>query len=206
MSIELILGGIGTFLGVANLVYWAWWSKRDKVEVVYPAVYAEFLPKGTRVDRPDEFKTFLNYAELSIEVSCELVLTRGEKKLEVKEVEVILDKKTYKSLKKYFQLPFRNRLTLYHVSAYGEKSIPQPIVLEPKITVQFKRALPFNCTDEFEKEYKKMEDGSYPDFIQSLLDELETKYQICWTRYDDKRLCWRFPQKWWQNLGKKLWG
>ena len=205
MSVELILGGAGTLLGLANFIYWAWWSKRDKVAVVNSEVYPEFLPKDTWTNRPDGFKVFLNYAELSVEVSCELVLTRGEK-LEVKEVEVILDKKTCESLKRYFRFPLRNRLQLYHVNACEGEPLLQAIALEAKKALPFKRIIPINCTDEFEKECEKMEGGSCPEFIQPLLDELATKYQIYWTRYDRRRFCWRFPNRWWRNLGKKLWG
>jgi hypothetical protein len=205
MDTATIILGIGVLislvLGVINLL-----ARREKVAVVNSQVYLEFLPKGTSVDGPGGYKISLNYAALSIEASCELVLTRGEKELEVKEVEVILDKKTCENLKRYFRIPLHNRLQLYHINAYEGEPLPQPIVLETKKTLRFKRIIPFDCTDEFETEYEKMEGGSYPEFVQPLLDELETKYHICWTRYDGKRLCWRFPQKWWRNLGKRLWG
>ena len=206
MTVELILGGVGTFLGIANFIYWVWWARREKVAVVYPEVYAEFLPKGTRETTYGGGIVTLSNDVLAIEVKCELVLTSREKGLEVKEVEAILDNKACKNLKKYFRFPLLNRLQLSHINAYEGKPIPQPILLEPKKAVRFKRKIPLNCTDEFEKEHKKTEGSSYPEFIQPFLDELETEYQICWTRYDGKRSCWKFPEKWWRNLGKKIWG
>ena len=207
MSIELILGGIGTLLGVANFAYWAWWAKRDKIAIVNSEVYPEFLHTGSWIDNPDGARIFLhNYAELSMEVSCELVLTCGEKELEVREVEVVLDKKVCESLIRYFFIPRRNRLQLRYINVYEENPVPQPILLVPKKAVRFKREIRLNCTDEFAKDYEKLEGGFCPEFIKALLDELEIKYQICWERYDGKRLCWRFPDRWWRNLGKKLWG
>jgi len=206
MDTATIILGIGVLvslvLGVINLL-----ARREKVEVVNSEVYPEFLPKGTRIDRPSGESVFLhNYAELSMEVSCELVLICGEKELEVKEVEVVLDKKVCESLRRYFHLPLRNRLQLQRVNVYEESLLPHPILLVPKKAVRFRREIYLNCTDEFAKDYEKMEGGSRPDFIQSLLDKLETKYQICWTRYDNKKLCWSFPKKWWRNVGKRLWG
>ncbi len=180
-------------------------SRREKVAIVNPEVYAEFVLKGTRETTYGGILTVKNYI-VSIEARCELVLTNGGKGVEVKEVEVILDKKACKSLRGYFHIPLRNRLQLSHINAYEGKPLPQPIVLESKKTVRFKRKIPLNCTDKFEKEYGKMESGSYPEFIQPLLDKLEAKYHICWTRYDGKKLCWTFPQKWCRNLGKRLWG
>jgi hypothetical protein len=205
MDWQIIILSIGVFislvLGVINLL-----AHREKVAIVNPEVYTEFLPKGTREKTYRGSIVALSNDVLAIEVKCELVLKSGENELEVKEVEAILASKACKNLRKYFHFPLLNRLQLSHINAYEGKPIPQPILLEPKKAVQFKRKIPLNYTDEFEKEHKKTKDNPYPESIQPFLDELETKYQICWTRYDGKRLCWRFPQKWWRNLGKKLWG
>ena len=208
--IALWIGLFITFvLGLVNLLWGpAILTRREKVAIVDHHVYAEFLPKGTWLDRPGGESIFLNYPELSIEASCGLVLTSEDKKLRIREAEVMLDKKAFTSLRRYFQLLFRNRLQLYHANTYEEELSPQPISLElePQKTMWFRRTISINCTDEFGKEYGKMEGGSYLEFVQPLLDELETKYQICWTRYDGKVLCWKFPERWWRNLGKKLWG
>ena len=211
MDIQIIALWIGLFITfVLGLINFLWGpailARRDKVAVVNSEVYPEFLRKGTRERTHGGDIITLVCDVLSIEVTCELVLTRGEKELEVKEVEVILDKRACEGLRRYFCFPLRNRLSLQQVDDYGEELLLPPILLAPKKTVRFKRRIPLDCTDEFEKEYEKMESGSYPGFIRLLLDELETKYQICWTRYDGKRLCWKFPQKWWRNLGKRLWG
>lgn len=207
MSIELVLGGIGTLLGIANFIYWAWWAKRDKVLIVNSEVYPVFIPKGSWVDKSDGSRICLhNCAELSIEASCELVLANGQKEIEVKEVEVVFNQKILEKLREYFVLPFPNKLHLHHLQLYKDEQLPQTIVLEPKKTVPFKREVSFNCTNGFQEEYEKMEDGCRPDYILSILDEIENRYQIRWTRYDGKRLSWRFPDRWYRNLGKKLWG
>ncbi len=120
MDTATIVLGIGVLislvLGVINLL-----ARREKVAVVNSKVYPQFLPKGTWLDRPGGESIYLNYAELSIEAACELVLTSREKELEVKEVEVILDKKACKSLRRYFHIPLRNRLQLSHINAYEGK-------------------------------------------------------------------------------------
>jgi len=196
LAVTFVLGLINFLWGPAIL------ARKEKVAVVNSEVYPQFLPKGSRIDRRDGTSIFLhNHAELSMEVNCELVLTCGEKEL-VREVQVLLDKRTCESLKRYFHLPLRNRLHLEQINAYAE----QPISLVPKKAVRFKSEIYLNCTDEFAKDYEKMEGSFCPEFIQPLLDELETRYQICWTRYDGRRLCWKFPQRWWRNLGKRLWG
>jgi hypothetical protein len=198
LAITFLLGLINFLWGGAIL------ARREKVAIVNPEVDAGFLNKGTRQTTYAGILTLSEHI-VSIEARCELLLTSGEKE-EVKEVEVILNEKACKSLRRYFHIPLRNRFQLTHINAYEGKPLPQPVVLELKKTVQFRREIPLNCTDTFKTEYGKMESGSYPEFIQPFLDRLETEYQICWTRYDGKRLCWNFPNKWWRNLGKKLWG
>ena len=178
------------------------WSRREKVVVVNSEVYAEFLPKGTRVDtKLGMGPLLLKHPALSIETKCDLVLTSGQQETEVKSIEIRLDKKTSKKLKTYFRLPPRNRLDLFESNSNSPKGL-----LQPRKAMQFGAERLFDCTEEFKEEQEKIGSDSHPDFIQPLLDELETKYHICWTRYDGKKLCWKFPEKWWGNLGKKLWG
>ena len=202
MSIELILGGVGTALGIANFVYWSWWAKRDKVEVVAPAVYADFLPRGAQENFPLGDVT-LACAVIAVEASCELVLKSGDQELEVKSVEVFLDKKTCNKLSKYFESNRRSRFCLYPVDDNNKKI---PMLLTPKRSVIFQNKIPIDCTDEFEKEFGNLDFHPCQNMLQPMVDELESKYGICWTRYDDKKVCWRFPNRWWRNLGKKLWG
>ncbi len=206
MSTEMILGAIGTLLGVANFVYWAWLSKREKVAVVIHPGYVGFVHKGEEAIGPGQKLTTVNKHSLHIYVSCALVLTSGETELEVMEVEIQLHKETCEELRKYFQIPTHNRFYLYkyELDSNGYRNLGT--VLQPKKPVDFTEDRLFECTAEFEEEYDKIKNGSHPEFIQPLLDELETKYQICWTRYDGKELCWKFPKKWWRNLGKRLWG
>jgi len=217
MSIEMILGGIGTFLGVANLIYWAWWAKRDKVAVVMHESYANFVPKGREEIGPGDKLIAVDNHSLHIHFSCALVLTSGERELEVMGVETRLHKETCEELKKYFQLPVLNRFRLYRYAAEPKDREPGAI-LQPKKPVDFTEDRLFECTDEFEERcnksgfdlYPETDDyGEYsvpPDFIKPLLEQLSHKFELCWERYDGKELCWRFPQKWWRNLGKKLWG
>jgi len=193
--ISLVLGLINFLWGPAIL------ARREKVTVVNSEVYPEFLSKGARVDtRLGMGPLFIKNPALSIEASCELVLTRGQKEIEVKEVELKFDRVTSDKLKAYFQIPHQNRIYLL-----GEPTKVN-VLLPVKKSVQFSAERLFDCTEEFQTQYDKMGSGSYPEFIQPLLDKLETKYQICWTRYDGQRVCWKFPQKWWRNLGKRLWG
>jgi len=206
MSIEMILGGIGTLLGVANFVYWAWLSKREKVAVVLHTSYVGFVHKGEETIGPGQELITVNKHSLHLNISCALVLTSGETEIEVMEVNIQLNKEACRELRKYFQIPINNRSYVYRYELDPEGYKVRGTVLQPKKPVDFTEDRLFVCTDEFEREYKKMKGGSYPEFIQPLLDKLETEYQICWTRYDDKELCWKFPQKWWRNLGKRLWG
>jgi len=201
IGVTFLLGLFNLFLGGGIL------RRREKVIVRNSEVCAEFLRKGTREMFYGHItRNIITLAcdVISIDASCDLVLTGGEQELEVKEVEVILDKKARKSLERYFRI--RNSIELQQVDYYEGKPLSPPILLVPRKTARFRNKVPFDCTNEFEKEYEKMESGSYPEFVQPLLDKLETKYQICWTRYDYRRLCWRFPQKWWRNPGKRVWG
>lgn len=221
MSIELILGSIGTLLGVANFVYWAWLAKRDKVAIVTHDSWANFVPKGKKEigeGGPKGELITVNNHSLHIYISCALVLTRGETEIEALEVEVKLHKKTCEELKKYFRIPNHNGLILYRYELDTEGYRALSTILQPKKPVDFTEDRLFECTDKFEEKcktlgfnlYPETDDyGEYtvpPDFIKPLLEQLGHKYQICWTRYDGKKVCWHFPDKWWRNLGKKLWG
>lgn len=203
MSIEIILGGIGTALGIANFFYWAWWAKRDKVAVAIHESWANFVPKGDEEIGPGGKLIILNNHFLHIYVSCTLVLTSGEKEIEVRGVEIKLDKVTCEKLKRYFRLPNGNGFPL-HKYAPDPRNGELEAVLQPKKSVDFTEDRLFECTDKFKEEYEKLGSGSSPQFIEPLLEQLGHKYQICWTRYDGKVLCWKFPQTWWRNLGKRL--
>ena len=207
---------VGLWIGLAitfmlGLLNFLWGggilSRRERVLVVDSDVLADFLPKGTREDIGGDIVT-LERACLSIYASCDLVLTSGEKDLEVKSVKVKLDKKHYKKLKRYFKIPLRNNIHMRPWSRYKEvycekEVFPPPSSLILKRAVRFKRKVLLDCTDEYELKFGEI---PRPGFIQPILDEVEAKFQICWTRYDGKSVCWRFPNKWWCNLGKKLWG
>jgi hypothetical protein len=202
LAITFLLGLINFLWGPAIL------TRREKVAIVNPKVYVSFLSKSERRRTSEDIVALQCECDaLSIDASCELVLTQGERELELKEVEAILDEKACKGLGRYFHLPHSNSFYLAQITDVDEIQSPfTPSLLSTKQTVFFKGETSFDCTDEFEREHEKIGADSYPEFIRPLLDKLRTEYQICWTRYDGKRLCWRFPDKWWRNLGKKLWG
>ncbi len=227
MSVELILGGIGTVLGTANFVYWAWLARRERVVIVNPEVYTYFLPKGVKRMLEDKKPDGIHNHALQIEVVCTLALTNGEKEIEVSEVDFKLEKNVYNRLKEYFLTPFQRQhgpassyVLSFHLPTYAINEDDRHIlsVLKPKTSVDFRGVNFLESTEKFDKDYEKLgiapyADGSEPEefiespvFVEPILEELHTNYQICWTRYDGKELCWRFPNRWWRNLGKKLWG
>ncbi len=130
MDIQIIALWIGLFITfVLSLINFLWGpailARRDKVAVVNSEVYPEFLRKGTKERTRGGDVITLVCDVLSVEVTCELVLTHGKQELEVKEVEAILDKKTCQRLRRYFHLPLRNSLQL-------EQVLFAPILLAPK--------------------------------------------------------------------------
>ena len=227
MSVELILGGVGTFLGMANFIYWAWLARRERVVIVNPAVYTYFLPQGVQRVLEDRKPDGIHNHALQIEVVCTLALTNGEREIEVNEVDFKLEKNVYNRLKEYFLTPFQRQhgpfpsyVLSFHLPTYAINEDDRHLLslLKPKTSVDFRGVTFLESTERFDKDYEKLgiapyTDGSEPEefiespeFAEPILEELYTNYQICWTRYDGKELCWRFPNRWWRNLGKKLWG
>ena len=143
---------------------------------------------------------------LSIEARCDLVLTSGPQELAVTGVEVILDKAACERLRKHFHPLFSNRLRLPNVDPVTVRPPEYTGILKLKKPEHFENKVWRDCTDDFEKIYEEARNGPLPSFIEPLMAALEEKYQICWTRYDGKRLCWFFPDKLYRNLGKKIWG
>lgn len=181
MSSELILGAVGTVLGVFNFFYWAWWAKRDKVTIVLHDCFANFVPRGKEETAfPGKAKNH----SLHIYISCALVLTSGEKEIEAMGVGIRLHKETCEELKKYFCLPRGNtfRLNTYAPGLEGYREAGT--VLQPKKPVDFTQDRLFECTDKFEERcnksgfdlYPETDDyGEYtvpPDFIKPLLEQL----------------------------------
>ena len=194
------------------------WSRREKVAIVIHDSYATFALKGTKEIGPGQKLITVNNHSLHIYVSCALVLTSGEKEIEVMGVEIKLHKETCEELKKYFLVPHGNRFSIYKYETGPEGYKELGAILQPKKPVDFTEDRLFECTDNFEERcenegfdfYSETDDyGEYgipPDFIKPLLEQLRYKYQICWTRYDGETICWGFPQRWWRNLGRRLWG
>ena len=112
MDWQIIILGIGVFislvLGVINLL-----ARREKVAVVLHESYALFVPKGCEVIGPGDKLTTAKNHSLHIHVSCALVLTSGEKEIEVMGVNIRLHKETCEELKKYFRLPNWNGFPVY---------------------------------------------------------------------------------------------
>ena len=70
---------------VVSSTLFYYFSHRDKVAVVHSEVYQEFLPKGTQ-ERTRWGEIITRVCDvLSVEVTCELVLTHGKQELEEKE-------------------------------------------------------------------------------------------------------------------------
>jgi len=214
MSIELILGGIGTALGIANFVYWAWWSKRERIKVFNAVFCVWFIHKGAGRANVEGKWTELTKHSLMLAVDCELVITRGDK-MEIRGVYLEIDKQPHEILNKYFEIPFA-RLSL-ETSDLNKQA--GTVTLHPKKSIFFTReiictgrdVLDELCDKENYPEQPEEDDTHQyyykpPDFLKQVLDKTSTNYKIIYYRYDDKMVSWRFPDKWWRNLGKKLWG
>ncbi len=91
------------------------------------------------------------------------------------------------------------------------------ITLYPKKSVSLGQTQVFPGKDIIDKlcnkeDYPKQpeEDETHyytpPSFLKHTLDEVSNNYKIVYYRYDDKMVSWKFPDRWWRNLGKKLWG
>ena len=212
MSIELILGGIGSALGIANFIYWVWWAKRERIKVVNPTCCVWFFPKGTEDINYKNQRIELKEHSLRLAVDCNLVMAGGDKEIEIKGAYFEIDKKPYEILNQYFNIPAR-RMTLPYdldeplknIILYPKKSIP----LGNERIFTGKDILDELCAKDNYPEKPEEDDKYYykpPDFLKNTLDETSANYKIIFYRYDDKMISWKFPEKWWRNLGKKLLG
>jgi hypothetical protein len=187
MSIELVLGSIGTFMGVLNFIYWAWWARRERVTLVDAEVRLLFVPLDA-MDTIINMETVrLENHSLKVSMSCSLALTNGDHEIEVSKLHFELDRLLHSRLMEYFRLPQINEFTL--------TTIGDSVSLQPRKSVFFRRQYLFECRDEYKNRGAD---------IESLLAKLNWEYKICWTRYDGRQYCWNLPQRWWRNLGKKL--
>ncbi len=212
MTIELILGAIGTFLGAANLIYWAWWARRERIKVVNLSHCVWFFPKGTEDINYKNQRIVLKEHSLKLIADCNLVMTGGDKEIEIKGVYFEIDKKPYEILNQYF-----NILTPRMILPYNLDEPYKNIILHPKKSITLGKEQLFTgkgvldelCAKENYPEKPEKDDIYYykpPDFLKHTLDETRANYKIIFYRYDDKIISWRFPDKWWRNLGKNLWG
>jgi len=204
MSIELILGGVGTFLGLANFIYWAWWSKREKVAVISASVYA-FLETKNDMQRLNAAVSSAKTYTLRLSAGCDLVLVKGEQEIKILGVNIRFNEKLYNKLATYFELPIVNLLPLltYNSEGYSESAR----LLRPKVPVSFNNWVSFEARSNFEEEQGKRGDEYADVSIDSLLRQFKRgEYELYLIRYDGKVLRWKFPDKWWRNLGKKIWG
>ena len=212
MSVELILGGAGTLLGVANFIYWAWWSKREKIKLVNPAFCVWFMHRGAGKVSVGDKNVELENHSLMLAADCNIVMTSGDKEMEIKGVYLDIEEQPYEMLNQYFVVP--RRLCLE--SGTWDEPIRTEILYPKKsIFLTNERIFPARevfedlCNEEKYPEQPERDDDYYyrpPDFLKRVLDKAHSNYKICFYRYDDKMISWRFPNKWWRNLGKKLWG
>ena len=89
---------------------------------------------------------------------------------------------------------------------YAESENTVSVVLTSKKPVRFAAERLFECTDEFINKYGNKGQVECPKDIENLIHELENGYIFNYIRYDGKILSWHFPDKWYHNLGKKIWG
>ncbi|MFH1662516.1 MAG: hypothetical protein ABH934_01135 [Chloroflexota bacterium] len=130
MSVELLLGAAGTFLGLANFIYWAWWSKRERIKIVNPVCCIWFMHKGEgKVNVRDKCIELKNHA-IMFAVECNLVMTSGDKEIEIKGVYFDIDKESCETLNKYFDFPSWGRLSLSYLGNWDEPN--KDITLYPK--------------------------------------------------------------------------
>ena len=181
MSVEMILGGIGTALGVANFVYWAWLARRERVVIIHPEVYTYFMPKGVQRVLEDKKPDSIHNHALQIEVVCTLAMTNGDREIEVNEVDFKLEKNVYNRLKEYFLTPFQRQhgpapsyVLSFHLPTYAINEDDRHLlsVLKPKTSVDFRGVNFLESTEKFDK--LKSKDA----LKESLHDELKSILKI----------------------------
>jgi hypothetical protein len=133
------------------------------------------------------------------------VLIRGDKELEVKKVEILFDEEAFNKVRNFFDTP--QRMFDLHTEDFFTSGDLTECPLIPKKSVFFYREFHTIGNQHFIEKYGNVEtNDEISSSIKSLNYELLRKYGINWTRYDGEKLCWKFPDTWWRNLGKKLWG
>ncbi|MFC2072177.1 hypothetical protein ACFLUU_05640 [Chloroflexota bacterium] len=205
MSVEMILGGIGTFLGVANFVYWVWWAKREKVTVLEHSVYARILTPGEHFLSLSGQTISSGKITLSITISCLIILLKGQD-TEIRDTRVKFNEDVYAQLGNYFQMPLSNRISLNIEESYTRGSEFDPISLQLRKSVFLVNKLQITSMPSFEKAYAEGDITHSMMQVSTLLQKLSSEYNISWVKYDGKDICWYFPDRWRRNLGKKLWG
>lgn len=208
VMIAIGVGSVGFVLGIINLLWGPGvLARREKIVVVESEVTPEFLRKGTRIDSPSHSnRVSLTRPSISIQARCTLSL-KGKERCQVSDVAIVLHRSTCKALRRWFRIPPSNSVGLGRLVYDPDTELTQHLysaVIEQGKTFSFEGSRWFDCAEEFEKTHESEKNDPMPAFIQPLLEKLECNYQVCFIRYDGKRLCWRFPQTWWRNLGKKL--
>jgi hypothetical protein len=212
MSVELILGGVGTFLGIANFIYWVWWSKRERIKVFNTLCCVWFMHKGAGRANVEGKWIELKKHSLMFVGECSLAMTQDDKEIEITGVFLDIGKQHYEILNQYFDIPTHR---LHLVSDFNEPY--KNLILHPKKSIYLGREQIYTgkdvldelCGKENYPEQPEEDDLHYykpPDFLKHTLDETSANYKISYYRYDGKMVSWRFPDKWYRNLGKKLWG
>ena len=128
------MGGAGTLLGVVNFIYWAWWSKRERIKIVNPMCCVWFIHKGAgKVNVRDKYIELKNHSLMFV-VDCNLVMTKGDKEIEIKGIYFDIDEKPYEILRKYFSIA----RSLPLESGTWDEPI-RTVVLYPKKSIAFSK-------------------------------------------------------------------
>ena len=210
MSIELILGGIGSGLGGLNFLYWAWWARRDIVRIQNQRLEINAVEE----DRPEPPR-YLPNPELDrvfINAEFELVRSHGVKECFVRFAWLELSKTLCDSLNQYFEMPTDGRIQLFVISRtdaevtkpFRELKIGQPeffYILLSCPRKQTVRDLEKGIREASSLE-ERQEKTQQITRVRDMVERLSTKYKLGWTATtNDKIIHWhRFPKRRWHRL------
>jgi hypothetical protein len=198
----IILGAgvvISLILGVINLL-----ARREKISVLEHNIHTNILAPSEHFLSLSGQMISSGKITLSITISCTIILLKGQD-TEIRDAVVSFNEDVYSQLGIYFKMPLLNRISLNIEESYTRDSTFEPILLQSRKSVFLVNKLQITSMPSFEKAYAENDTTQIMMKIRTLLQRLSSKYKISWVRYDGKAICWKFPDRWWRNLGKKLW-
>jgi hypothetical protein len=198
----IILGAgvvISLILGVINLL-----ARREKISVLEHNIHTNILAPSEHFLSLSGQMISSGKITLSITISCTIILLKGQD-TEIRDAVVSFNEDVYSQLGIYFKMPLLNRISLNIEESYTRDSTFEPILLQSRKSVFLVNKLQITSMPSFEKAYAENDTTQIMMKIRTLLQRLSSKYKISWVRYDGKAICWKFPERWWRNLGKKLW-